>query len=64
MLRFVDPYGTTIFNGLQMELFLQEWEQLESMGLPEQEQTFVEDVRRLGETCKQRPHLFLKFLGD
>ena len=62
--RFIDPYGDTYFNEMQIETFLAEWncifgkvEELEAKRLSA-------EINALAQRCKQEPHLYLKFLGD
>lgn len=63
-LRFIDPYGDTYFNRMQMETLLAEWERLFG-GLKEKEdQKLFMRVRTLAQQCQQEPHLYLKFVGD
>jgi hypothetical protein len=62
-LRFIDWYGDTIFNQLQMEPFLEEWARLESVSTIE-DQAFLARIAQLARRCQQEQHLYLKFLGD
>jgi hypothetical protein len=63
-LRFVDPYGDTIFNHLQMEPFLAEWAEIERRSSDLGVRTLVGEVRALAERCRREPHTFLRFYGD
>jgi hypothetical protein len=63
LLRFVDPYGNTFFNGNQMYGLLTEWDALEQKA-GDDESEFMKKVRAMGETCKKTPHTFLRFIGD
>lgn len=61
-LRFVDPYGDTVFNAAQVEALEQE---LASISATEgevagQARSLLEFVRVL----KDRTHCYLKFIGD
>ena len=64
-LRFIDPYGDTIFNGWQMMPFLDEWRRLYVRVEEEEELDLLNRVERMAETCRNgsRP-LMLKFVGD
>ena len=63
-LRFIDWYGDTVFNQLQMEPFLEEWEKLERVASTTEDQAFLARVAQLARRCQQEQHLYLKFLGD
>ncbi len=63
-LRFIDPYGDTVFNSLQMKPFIAEWEQVANKAKTEEEKTLAERVKNLAERCRREPHLYLKFYGD
>ena len=63
-LPYIDPYGDTLFNRLQMEPFLAEWSLLPRTGLSERDITVLDAVERLAKVCKNDIHLYLKFVGD
>jgi hypothetical protein len=64
MLQYIDEYGNTIFNGLQMRGFLVEWARLiATLNDPNQSKVALE-IRRLAEKCRTQPHTFLRFIGD
>lgn len=63
-LRFVDPYGDTVFNRLQMDQFLREWEELETRAASSDGKELLRSVRELAERCREGPHLYLRFYGD
>lgn len=50
-LRFIDQWGDTVFNQLQMGRFLQELDRMEPESTPEQRRLLAE-VRRLAERCR------------
>lgn len=62
-LNFIDPYGDTVFNGLQMRPFIAEWDQVADKAQTDEEKILVERVRQLAEKCREL-HLYLKFYGD
>ena len=64
LLRFVDPYGDTLFNGIQMHGFLKEWDRLAERTAVKEELDFLARVRVMAERCKSEPHVFLRFIGD
>lgn len=62
-LRFVDVYGDTVFNRLQMAQLLVEWDQL-SARANEADTPVVEEVRGLIRRCQAEPQTYVKFYGD
>ena len=63
-LRYVDPYGDTIFNRRQMEPFLREWRELGRHASSAEERAALREVEALAEMCEAQPHLYLRFHGD
>jgi hypothetical protein len=63
-LRFIDRYGDTIFNGLQMSLFLDEWSRIIKKANGEEEKKIVLYINELALRCQQGVHLYLVFYGD
>jgi hypothetical protein len=64
ILSTVDWYGDTIFNRLQMQQFLSEWEMLRRIASTPDEAALVEKVKALALRCQSEPHLYLAFIGD
>ena len=64
LLSGIDPYGNTIFNRLQMDTFLVEWEAIRNEITTEDDETAWSRVKELATTCKNKPHLYLRFTGD
>jgi len=64
LLRFIDRYGNTTFNRLQIDEFLHEWNELSRLARTPEEIKFVRDVVALAQECKREPHLYLWFVGD
>lgn len=62
--RFIDPYGDTIFNRLQAAAMIAEWDRLRYAFLQNNAGTLWADVRALIVRCSQEPHLYLRFVGD
>ncbi len=60
LLRLVDPYGDTIFSTYQMAGVLAELESLRS----ETGNVLLDQLIRLAERCRSRPHSYLAFIGD
>jgi hypothetical protein len=64
LLGAVDWYGDTIFNRLQMDQFLSEWEVLKQRASTLDEVTLIGRVREFALRCQSEPHLYLAFIGD
>lgn len=64
LLGSIDPYGNTIFNGLQMKRFLSEWESVASRARSSDEEDFMATVKRMATRCRDEVHVYLKFVGD
>jgi hypothetical protein len=63
-LRFIDPFGDTVFNALQMPVVLQELGVLETMVHKHEHHSVIRQIQALGSLCQGEPHLYLKFIGD
>ena len=61
-LRFIDPYGRTVFNRKQCEALREEWRILESR--TPRLQAWTKEVATLIERCANELHLYLRFEGD
>lgn len=63
-LSAIDWYGDTVFNRLQMEPFLVEWERLRGRTENSEAMTLHSRIKDLAERARREPHLYLKFYGD
>ncbi|NJC14615.1 hypothetical protein F4558_004441 [Micromonospora profundi] len=63
MLGYVDEYGDTRFNVVQMQLLIPELESLESAG-SEAVRATAAALLKLARQVPLRPHRYLLFLGD
>jgi hypothetical protein len=63
-LRFVDPYGDTLFNRLQIPLVLSELQLLKKSLENQEQQALVQQIESLCTICLDEPHRYLKFIGD
>ncbi|HLF72684.1 MAG TPA: hypothetical protein VI759_11095 [Dehalococcoidia bacterium] len=63
-LRFIDRYGNTTFNNLQMRPFLMEWRRLYDLVTSPDRLQLLRDVEDLATKCQKGIHLYLKFIGD
>jgi hypothetical protein len=62
-LRFVDPYGDTVFNQIQIPVLVAELESLSA----NQEGSLAESARLLAEFLRQKQdqvHTYIKIIGD
>jgi hypothetical protein len=62
LIRYIDPYGDTVFNWLQMDDFLADWRLFSATAIDERAQLLLKQVEELAQ--KIRPHLYLRFIGD
>jgi hypothetical protein len=63
-LSYIDPYGDTVFNGLQAKRFLLEWESLTRRSASATDHPVLEAIELIAQRCSEEPHLYLKFVGD
>ena len=63
-LRFIDEYGDTVFNRLQMETFLEEWESVRIRAQTNTQKKMWNRIKGLAERCQKDLHTYLKFIGD
>ena|SRR5713101_6619739 len=63
LLRHLDPYGDTIFNGLQSRDVIADIDRVRG-NVSTDDLSVLNSVRQLAEQCASGVHLFLKFCGD
>lgn len=63
-LRFVDPYGNTVFNRAQAEEVEMELERLAEDLSPGESLDLLIAVAELARKVQSEPHLYLWFIGD
>jgi hypothetical protein len=63
-LRFIDPYGDTLFNALQAKVVIDELRVLKTSIQGPHECAAVEGIESLAKMCQTEPHLYLRFIGD
>ena len=61
LLRYLDPYGDTYFNQVQMDDFLADWAKLNPLGDQRQQWNLVRDMAA---RCHDEPHNYVRFVGD
>jgi hypothetical protein len=63
-LRYIDVYGNTVFNRLQIEAVLRELGRIRLNAHGPGELELLDQLNELARRCKAEPHLYLKFYGD
>jgi hypothetical protein len=63
-LRFVDPYGDTIFNRLQMTALLDDLHVLRQNPGNDQHENILSQIETLVQRGQSEPHIYIKFIGD
>ncbi|HEX9053772.1 MAG TPA: hypothetical protein VF830_02605 [Gemmatimonadales bacterium] len=62
-LRFIDPYGDTIFNQWQLPTLIRELEALAATG-PEEDAHVVRALLPFLRRAQSKVHTYIKFIGD
>jgi len=63
-IQYMNRYGDTIFNSLQLVRFLDEWKMVEANAVTEDEKDLVAAVQRLALLAEEENHMYIKFVGD
>jgi hypothetical protein len=63
-IQYMNPYGDTIFNSMQLARFLDEWKMVEEQADSTEEKELVAAVQRLAMLAEEENHMYLKFVGD
>jgi hypothetical protein len=63
LLSGIDPFGKTVFNHLQMEAFLKEWDRTRDRARDDSQVEAWERVKTMAEACRQDRDLYLRFVG-
>ncbi|MHB1462671.1 MAG: hypothetical protein ACYC1M_15385 [Armatimonadota bacterium] len=63
-LRFIDPYGDTIFNPLQARVLLSEWDGLLACFRENHAEALWRTLRFMILSCSENPHTYLRFIGE
>ena len=63
-LRFIDPYGDTIFNQLQIPVFLKEVRAVAAKSLSREAMEHRGKITELATKAEGQVHTYLKFYGD
>ena len=63
-LRFIDTYGKTVFNHLQMETFLEEWERVRGRAHDESQKQAWQKIKDMAQACQADRDPYLRFVGN
>lgn len=63
-LRYIDPWGNTVFNHLQMDEFIEELKRIRGNASTEVERAFVDAIESMAVRCKESGELYIRFHGD
>ena len=63
-LNYIDRYGDTVFNHLQADQFLKEWNSRKTQVNTPEEMAVFKEIEDLALRLKKELHLYLKFYGD
>ena len=64
LLSGIDPFGKTVFNHLQMEPFLREWDRAKDRVRDDSQKEAWQKVKEMAETCRYDRDLYLRFVGN
>ncbi len=64
LLGGIAPFGKTVFNQQQMEVFLGEWERIKDRARDESQMEAWQKVKDMAEACRQDRDLYLRFVGN
>jgi hypothetical protein len=62
--KYIDLYGNTVFNRLQMDDFIEEMKIIQDKSENLQTTDIIDNIIKLANKSKSKPHLYLKFYGD
>jgi len=63
-LRFIDPYGDTVFNQFQITVFIEELKDVRLDALSEEARQHRLKIEELAAKARGKVHTYLKFYGD
>jgi hypothetical protein len=64
LLTGIDPFGKTVFNHLQMKVFLKEWELVKDRVRDDSQLEAWNKVKSMAEQCRDDRDLYLRFVGN
>ena len=63
-LRFIDPYGDTVFNREQMAILCEELHSVSERSLDDDAREHLKNIVELAARAQSKVHTYLKFYGD
>jgi hypothetical protein len=63
-IKYIDRYGNTVFNRLQMNDLIDEMKALKEKSNNQEVNNLINKIVDLAEKCRGEPHLYLIFYGD
>jgi hypothetical protein len=64
LVNYIDWYGNTIFNRIQMPRFTKEWASLRQAAIASGASDLHTKIATMATRCSEEVHLYLKFQGD
>jgi len=64
LLSGIDPFGKTVFNHLQMDVFLREWDLVKDRARDESQIEAWQRIKEMAEACRHDRDLYLRFVGN
>ena|SRR5665213_1150172 len=64
LLRYIDPYGSTTFNRIQVKDIRKEWARIRDKARSVEQRDIIDSVARLMEMCVSDLHTYIRFIGD
>jgi hypothetical protein len=64
LLQHIDPYGDTVFNGIQVEAMMPELDAAFLVPKSKEATEILEALKRMAIKCNEDVHQFIKFFGD
>ena len=63
-LRFIDPYGDATFNQIRIPVLIAEIKALVDRSVDEDVRSTLQDLLAYVSSACDRPHVYVRFLGD
>jgi hypothetical protein len=63
-LRFIDPYGDTTFNQVQIPVLVTEIQTLVDQAVDPEIRSTLRNLLAYLSSARDRPHVYVRFLGD
>jgi len=61
LIKYIDPHGDTVFNGLQMKDLIADFETVSKL---EPDNKLIDEVIRLAKQCSEQSRMYITFYGD